>query len=157
MNARIILGLCTLFLIFLTIPTYAAELELTADEQAFLSDMKVTGIPMLFQTPEAMSIGVFYGRDTAISDIAAKKTENLDAFTEKISTYTLGQQTGSLRESWLSAAKVLKTDLEEYGTLIPGCGSCVSTMNEMYPKLLESASGVYEDMISFYQENQVSS
>lgn len=157
MNIRTLVVLCVfLSFTFFVVPVVAAETSFSADDTAFLSDMINTGIPMLYQTPEAMSIGVFYGRDSAISDIAIKKTETLIAFTEKISAYNLGPETAALRGSWAGAAETLKEDLIEYGTLVPGCGSCVGSMNAMYPELVESATKVQEDLIAFYEKNQIS-
>ncbi|PWR75210.1 hypothetical protein ACKUB1_15355 [Methanospirillum stamsii] len=140
---------------FLVFPSCAGELTLTDDEKAFLTDMEDMGIPMLYQIPEAMNIGVYHGRDTAISDIATSKTEELKTFSDKISGYTLGTETSVLRDSWLDAEQILKTDLEQYGTLVSGCGSCVSTMNAMYPVLTQSAGKVNKDLIRFYEKNQI--
>lgn len=157
MNIRTLVVLCV-FLSFTSfvVPVVAADTSLSADDEAFLSDIINTGIPMLYQTPEAMNIGVLYGRDSAISDIAIKKTEALIAFTEKISAYSLGPETAILRGSWTSAAEALKEDLKEYGTLVPGCGSCVASMNAMYPEQMKSVTKVQEDLIAYYEKNQVS-
>lgn len=155
MNIRVLTGLCTLLSLFILVQIVSAGPALTDDDTAFLSDILTSGIPMLYQTPEAMNIGVYYGRDSAIADIASKKSEALLSFTEKIKGYTLSPETTKIRDSWLIAADKLKADLEEYGTLIPGCGSCVAAMNEMYPDLLASASSFQKEFIAFYKKNQV--
>jgi len=131
----------------------SAELVPTDDDKAFLTDIMTTGVQILYQIPEAMNIGVYYGKDTAIADIAAKKIEDLNTFTEKINRYTLSPQTKALRDSWLAAADALQADLKEYATLIPGCGSCVAAMNRMYPELINSAEGFQQELIQFFEKN----
>lgn len=148
-------GLCILLTFFLLTQGCLAAPALTDDDKAFLSDLMTTGIPMLYQTPEAMNIGVFYGRDTAIADIASKKSEALTSITEKIKGYKLSPEVSQLRDSWLSAADTLKTSLDEYATLIPGCGSCIAAMNKMYPDLIASADSFQKEFLTFYGKNQV--
>lgn len=156
MHSRTFLVLLILFTFCsLVFPSSAEEITLTDDEKAFLSDMVGTGIPMLYQTAEAMNTGVFYGSDTAIADIASEKKKVLTEFTDKISGYTLGTESAALRESWLTAGESLQGKLDEYATLNPGCGSCISTMNAMYPVLIESADSVDKSLISFCVKNQV--
>jgi len=148
-------GLCLLLPFFLLTQGCLAAPALTDDDKAFLSDLMTTGIPMLYQTPEAMNTGVFYGRDTAIADIASKKSEALTSITEKIKGYKLSPEVSPLRDSWLSAADTLKTSLDEYATLIPGCGSCISAMNKMYPELIASADSFQKEFLTFFRKNQV--
>ncbi len=155
MNIRVLIGLSTLLSLFILAQTASAGPALTDDDKAFLSDLMTTGIPMLYQTPEAMNIGVYYGRDTAIADIASKKSEALTSITEKIKGYKLSPELSPLRESWLSAADTLKADLDEYATLIPGCGSCISAMNKMYPELIASADSFQKEFLTFYGKNQL--
>ena len=156
MNTRMVVAVCVVVAItFFIIPSALGETTLTDDEKAFLSDILGTGIPMLYQTPEAMNTGVFFGTDTAIADIASKKSEELTKLNEKISGYTLGTETSALRDSWNTASETLKTRLEEYSGLNSGCGSCVTAMNTMYPLLIESAGKVNRDLISFYEKNQI--
>ena len=49
----------------------------------------------------------------------------------------------------------VKTDLEKYSTLVPGCGSCITEMNSIYPELIISANEASRDLIKFYQKNQI--
>ena len=114
------------------------------------------GIPLLYQIPEAMDTGVYFGKDTAISDIAAKESDLLNKFTANISTYSLGTDTSALRSSYMKSVDLAKTDLNKYSTLVPGCGSCVTEMNNMYPELVKSANEANLELIKFYQKNQVS-
>lgn len=139
---------------FFIFPAGAGEQTLSDDEKEFLSDMITEGIPLLYQIPEAMNTGVFHGKDTAIAEIAAEKKNALAVFSEKISAYTLPSRTSALRDSWMAAEETLEKDLEEYGVLNAECGSCIATMNSMYPVLVESAGKVTRDLISFCEKNQ---
>jgi|GEM_PF-1136904 len=154
-NSRIAI----LFLITASIfifPVLGEQVQLTNDEKSFLSDMVSEGIPLLYQIPEAMDTGVYFGKDTAISDIAAKESDLLNKFTTNISTYSLGTDASALRSSYLKSVDLAKTDLNKYSTLVPGCGSCITEMNNMYPELVKSANEANLELIKFYQKNQVS-
>jgi hypothetical protein len=156
---KVIPVIAILFLIIVTVlifPGSADQLTLTDNEKSFLSDLVSEGIPLLYQAPEAMDTGVYFGKDTAITDISTKEKDLLDKFTTNISAYSLGSQTSALRSSYMKSADILKTDLEKYSTLVPGCGSCITEMNSMYPELIKSAESANKDVIRFYQKNQIS-
>ncbi|NLV27918.1 MAG: hypothetical protein GXY48_12265 [Methanomicrobiales archaeon] len=148
--------LILLSLAFCLFPSTAAEISLTCEDESFLSDMQEIGMPMLHQIPEAMNTGVFYGRDSAIADIAFKKKQEVQDFTDKISAYTLSADVSQIRDLWLTAGQTLEKSLDEYGSLTPGCGSCVASMNAMYPELVNAAQVVQKDLVSFYVKNQIS-
>ena len=83
-------------------------------KKAFIEDLTTEGIPLLYQIPEAMDTGVYYGKDSAISDIAIKESGLLNKFTENLSAYSLGTETSALRSAYLKSADTLKVDLEKY-------------------------------------------
>ena len=60
-------------------------------------------------------------------------------------------ETSDLREEFVKDANILLENIQEYGTYDPGCGSCITGMNEMYPKLQNQAVSFEKKLIEFYK------
>lgn len=69
-----------------------------------------------------------------------EQIEKIDAFVKKINEYKLSEKVTPVRSQFINSTEIFKTDLTEYSTLTNSCGSCVTKINEMYPKLLEEAN-----------------
>ncbi|PKL59964.1 MAG: hypothetical protein CVV33_05155 [Methanomicrobiales archaeon HGW-Methanomicrobiales-4] len=108
-------------------------------------------MPLLFEIPGVMKAGIFHGDDDAISSIGQEQTAALDAFLTKINGYTLSDDVKKLRDQYLASAEVYRTDLTVYSTLNSSCGSCITKMNEMYPRLTDEAKKTNMQVIQFYQ------
>ena len=129
----------------------AGAASLTGDDSKFLTDLRNEGLPLLYEIPAAMKAGIFHGDDSAISSIGQEQTAALDAFLTKINGYTLSDEVKKVRDLYLVSAGVYKKDLTEYSTLISSCGSCITKMNEMYPRLTDEAKKTTTQVIQFYQ------
>lgn len=132
----------------------SAATSLTEDDSRFLNDVINEGIPMLYVIPAAMNAGIFHGDDAAIASISQEQTAALDAFIIKINGYTLSDEVKAVRDQFISAGHLYKKDLAEYSTLNKSCGSCIATMNEMYPELMEEAKNTSNQVIAFFQKSQ---
>ncbi len=144
-----------LLLVLVTVcsfPAVADELTLTDDDNRFLADITGEGVPLLYEIPAALKTGFFNGADEAIPTIASEKKAELETFTGKISAYTLSPETDALRDAYLKTAETYLADINEYGTLVNSCGSCVATINEMYPSMKDDAGTVNGQVITFFQK-----
>lgn len=148
-----IISVCVFSLICL-LPASGAQI-LSADETTFLSDITQEGIPLLYEIPTAMKTGFFKGTNEGISALSQDQMAVLDAFITKINGYTLSEEVQPVRDRYLISADLLKKDLAEYSTLVNTCGSCVATVNQMYPRLMEQATQMNKQLIQFYQATQV--
>ena len=121
------------------LPAGASE-TLTGNETKFLNDVTKEGLPLLTAIPDIMKEGFFNGTDSSIATISQEQSDALKAFSSKINGYTLSDEITPVRDQVNASVEVYKKDLTEYGTLVNTCGSCVHTMNEMYPRLLEEVN-----------------
>lgn len=113
--------------------------------------MNNEGIPLLFEIPAAMKAGVYHGDDSAIASIAKEQSEALKAFSDTVNKYSLSAETKPLKDQFTSTIDVYNKDLTEYSKLIASCGSCITKVNEMYPRLNGEAGKVLQKMILLYQ------
>ncbi len=121
------------------LPASAAD-TLSGDDSKFITDVTKEGLPLLSSIPDIMKDGFFNGNESTLQTVNKEKTEKIDAFVKKINEYKLSEKVTPVRNQFINSTEVFKTDLTEYSTLTNSCGSCVSKMNEMYPKLLEEAN-----------------
>jgi len=121
------------------LPASAAE-TLSGDDEKFITDITSEGVPLLSSIPDIMKDGFFNGNDSTLKTVDNEQTEKLDAFVKKINEYTLTEKVTPVKDQFINSTEVFKNDLAEYSTLTNTCGSCVATMNEMYPKLLKEAN-----------------
>jgi hypothetical protein len=129
----------------------SAEITLSGDDAQFLTDVTTEGLPLLYVIPATMKAGIFHGDDNAITGVGQEQTAALEAFLAKINGYSLSDQVKPLRDRFVATGEMYKKDLAEYSTLNKSCGSCISKMNEMYPKLMDEAKNTSVQVISFYQ------
>jgi len=113
--------------------------------------MQDEGVVLLFGIPATMNTGVFHGNDPAIQSIGQEQTAALDTFIAKINAYSLSPEVEEVRDQFISSSQIFKNDLFEYSTLSSTCGSCITTMNAMYPKLNEEAKKTLKKVIKYYQ------
>lgn len=132
-----------------------AAITLTGDDSKFLADLTDEGIPLLYEIPAAMKTGFFQGSDAAIGTVGQDQKAALETFVTKINGYTLSDEVKKVREQYIATSDVYKTDITEYSTLINTCGSCISKMNDMYPRLIEEAKKTNKQVIIFFQTSQV--
>lgn len=132
------------------VPSFAGA-ALSGDDSKFLTAMSDEGIPLLYTIPAAMKAGIYHGDSSAITDIAKEQTDALNAFIEKINGYTLSSEVKQVRDKFLSSTEMYKSDLTHYSTLVPSCGSCITAINEMYPRLTGEAKKTVNELIVFYQ------
>lgn len=128
---------------------------LTDDETKFIADITNEGIPQMYEIPVAMKTGFFLGTNDDIVSLAQDRMTSLDAFITRISGYTLSEEMQKVRDQYLSSAEILRKDLAEYSTLVNTCGSCVATVNEMYPRLMNQATEMNKQLIQLYQTSQI--
>ncbi len=144
-------SLAAVLLVCMAVLPAGAAVTLTSDDSKFLTDLTNEGMPLLFEIPGVMKAGIFHGDDDAISSIGQEQTAALDAFLTKINGYTLSDDVKKLRDQYLASAEVYRTDLTVYSTLNSSCGSCITKMNEMYPRLTDEAKKTNMQVIQFYQ------
>ncbi|MDD1730138.1 MAG: hypothetical protein LUQ50_13845 [Methanospirillum sp.] len=121
------------------LPAGASE-TLTGNDVKFLNDVTKEGLPLLTSIPDIMKEGFFNGTDSSVATISQEESDALNAFSLKINEYTLSDEITPVRDQVNASVDVFKKDLTEYATLVNTCGSCVHTMNEMYPRLLEEVN-----------------
>jgi len=121
------------------LPASAAD-TLSGDDSKFITDVTKEGLPLLSSIPDIMKDGFFNGNESTLQTVNKEQTEKIDAFVKKINEYKLSEKVTPVRNQFINSTEIFKTDLTEYSTLTNSCGSCVSKMNEMYPKLLEEAN-----------------
>ncbi len=131
-----------------------AALTLTGDDAKFLTDLTNEGVPLLFEIPAALNTGFFQGENAAIASVGQEKMNALDAFVTKVNAYTLSDEVKKIRDQVFNSTDIYKKDIAEYSTLVSTCGSCVSKMNEIYPRLEGEAKKVNKLVITFYQTSQ---
>lgn len=148
-----IISICFLILISV-IPIGLAQVS-TDDETKFIADITNEGIPLMYEIPVAMKTGFSKGTNEDIVSISQDRMISLDLFISKITGYTLSDEMQKVRDQYLSSADILKKDLAEYSTLVNTCGSCVATVNEMYPRLMNQATEMNKKLIQFYQTSQI--
>ncbi|MFH0968256.1 MAG: hypothetical protein V1862_11295 [Methanobacteriota archaeon] len=131
-----------------------AAVTITSDDSKFLSDVMNEGIPLLYGIPAVLNASFFHGDNTAIGTVGQEQSAALDLFVTKINGYTLSDEVKKVRDQYLASAEIYKTDLTEFSTLINTCGSCISKINEMYPKMNDEAKKTDKVIIQFYQTSQ---
>lgn len=130
----------------------SAETTRTGDDSKFLTDITDEGIPLLFEIPAVMKTGFFNGAENSISTVGQEQTSALETFLTKINGYTLSDEVKSIRDQFIASAEIYKNDLKEYSILVSTCDSCVSKMNEIYPRLHDEAKKTNKLVIGFYQK-----
>ncbi|WP_319580819.1 hypothetical protein [uncultured Methanospirillum sp.] len=121
------------------LPASAAD-TLSGDDTKFITDVTKEGLPLLSSIPDIMKDGFFNGNESTLQTVNKEQTEKIDAFVKKINEYKLSEKVTPVRSQFINSTEIFKTDLTEYSTLTNSCGSCVTKINEMYPKLLEEAN-----------------
>jgi hypothetical protein len=149
-----ILSLLFIITVGMTILPVGSVVTLTEDDTRFLDEVTNEGVALLFEIPSALKTGFFQGKESSIAAVGKDQTAALDAFVTKITGYTLSDEMKKVRDYYLATADVYKKDLIEYSTLDSTCGSCVTKMNEMYPRLMEEAKKTHKQIIQFYQDSQ---
>nr|WP_319537579.1 hypothetical protein [uncultured Methanospirillum sp.] len=121
------------------LPASAAD-TLSGDDTKFITDITKEGLPLLSSIPDIMKDGFFNGNESTLQTVNKEQIEKIDAFVKKINEYKLSEKVTPVRSQFINSTEIFKTDLTEYSTLTNSCGSCVTKINEMYPKLLEEAN-----------------
>jgi hypothetical protein len=134
------LSIIAFIMVCITILPASAANTLSGDDEKLITDITKEGTPLLQSIPDIMKEGFFNGTEETLTKVNKEQTEALDTFVSKIKGYTLSEKTTPVRNQFINSTDAFKTDLTEYSTLTNTCGSCVSKMNEMYPKLLEEAN-----------------
>ena len=121
------------------LPASAAD-TLSGDDTKFITNITKEGLPLLSSIPDIMKDGFFNGNESTLQTVNKEQTEKIDAFVKKINEYKLSEKVTPVRSQFINSTEIFKIDLTEYSTLTNSCGSCVTKINEMYPKLLEEAN-----------------
>jgi hypothetical protein len=129
----------------------SSAMTFSGDDSKYLADLNSEGIPLLFEIPAVMKAGVFHGDASAIAGIAKEQSDALNAFAEKANGYSVSAEVKPLKDQVTATLELYKKDLTEYSTLNSSCGSCITKMNEIYPKLNGEAKKVMDTMIQLYR------